>query len=90
MSERPKVMDIDTGGIFLRVGALILVALYLWITLRALFIEIRRTDRPVWQRALWAFLLLTVQVAGPAAWYLNELVESRSRRHRGGPGPAAT
>ena len=88
MSESLAVMEIDTGGIVLRVGALILVALYLWITLRALFIEIQRTDRPVWQRAMWAFFLLAFQIAGPAAWYLNELVESRRRRHRGGPGPA--
>ena len=82
-------MDIDTGGIVLRVGALILVALYLWITLRALFIEVRRADHPVWQRAMWAFFLLAFQIAGPAAWYLNELVESRRRRHYGGADPAA-
>lgn len=83
-------MEIDTGGIALRGGALLLVVLYLWITLRALFIEIQRADRPVLQRALWVFCLLTLQIVGPAAWYLNELVESRRRRRRDGPDPAAT
>lgn len=83
-------MEIDTSGIALRVGALLLVALYLWVTLRALLIEIRRTDRPVWRRALWAFFLVAFQIAGPAAWYLTEFYDSLRRRRGGGTGPVAT
>lgn len=73
-------MEIDPGGIALRGLILVFTALYLWITIRALIIEVGRKDKPAWRRALWTFCLVAFQIAGPAAWYLNEYLEDH--RHR--------
>lgn len=73
-------MEIDIAGIGLRLATLVLLAIYLYLTVRALLVEFRRDDDPVWRRTLWVICLLAFPLAGLAAWYLNEWLTTRGHR----------
>lgn len=73
-------MEIDIAGIGLRLAALVFLVICLYLTVRALLIELRRDDDPAWRRVLWVICLLAFPLVGLAAWYLNELLTARRRR----------